>query len=170
MDDWTGYITAGSTGTLAVIAVVSLIVRGVSKRIDSRKKERWERDELSRVEIVNIRCHGFEGPGGGFGQKMMTIRVRNRSHLPVTMDEPVFQIRVVKSVVRTREERQTDEEPTNLGPGEVADFHRHFSWPEFLDDFKKESPRKFDIDRLIAYLEKVALEECTIVDLGSRGA
>ena len=101
---------------------------------------------------------------------MMAILVRNRSHLPVAFDEPVFEIRGVKSVKRTYEQHRDDKEITELKPGESAHFHREFHWWDFIDDYRKVSPDEFDFDRFVAWLEENARKECKIVDLGPRGA
>ena len=170
-------ITAVSTSAVAIVTVRSWKAQRRREDIDRRNKERWERNKkrwescpLSRVEIVNVRCHGFEGPGAAFTHKMMAIHVTNRSHLPVDFDEPVLQIREVKSEARDSKERQTSKDPTNLGPGEYGTFQRKFSWPEFLDDYQRDCPGKFDSYKFSAWLEEIARKECKIVDLGSLGA
>ena len=162
-------ITAIATGITAGVAVVTLIVKGVYKSIESRKKRSWERDPLSRVEIVNALYHKRERNQGATHVEI-TIRVRNLSHLPVTFDAPVFEIRKKRSLGRRGGLMIQQEKTTRLDPEESTDLHRAFEWSDFQADFEGEVQAEWDWDRFTTWLAEVARQECTIVDLGWHGA
>ena len=131
--EWnTDVITATSTGTLALIGVASVIYQVVSRTLRARAAKRYEISPLHRVEIVNLRRYN--------GSDVMVILIRNRSHVPVRLDEPVFEIRGIHRTLPGGSIR-----PFYLEPGEMG-----------------ECLMKFDGD-----VWDASPEECVLVDIGS---
>ena len=124
-------VTAISTGTLAIIGVVQLVHPVVSRALRARAMKRLERSPLDRVQIVNVKRYG--------NSDVMTILVRNRSHVAVGLYNPVFEIRGVRSTLPGSMVPNV-----KLHPGETKEFQM-----------------KFD-----GSVADASPDECSLVDLG----
>jgi len=112
-------VTAVSTATLAVMAVARPIMSGArqslawrAQRHQAKLVERMELDPVERIEILNI--SSYQG-------NIMNIMVRNRSHIPVSLRSPVFEIRGHQSHLPG-----SGEQATELQPGETDSFMMEF--------------------------------------------
>ena len=83
MESITSIATAVSTGTVALIAILTLTYQGVSRLLRWREKRRFESCRESRIEVLNVEVT----------HNIVTILVRNRSHIPTVLFQPEFKIR-----------------------------------------------------------------------------
>ena len=131
MAEAAGIITAIATGTLALISVGRLFHSAISKKRRRNEIIRLERSPVERVEVVNVEPYSAD---------VATILVRNRSHLPVGLHTPVFEIRGVRSRLAGGVIQKA-----KLRPGETEQFHMRF-------------------DGLA--LDDISPDECVLVDTG----
>ena len=81
-------VTAVSTGTVAGITVLGLIIQDVRWAVSKRQAKRFERFPRTRIEVVNVSIKQYIDREATLG-----IFVRNRSHLPIDLLVPRFEIR-----------------------------------------------------------------------------
>lgn len=113
MAEITGIMTAIATCTLALVGVGGLVHPAISKKRGTSEMRPQERSPIERVETVNIERFG--------NTDVVTILVRNRSHIPVNLYVPVFEIRGVRNKLPGSMIQEA-----KLSPRQAAEFQLRF--------------------------------------------